>query len=102
MSPPPSHAPLSASRRAKQPYYCTVNGLPKRRSALTGRGRAIAKHPAVYSPIWGNPTFPHCQEGTLLKLAEAASQAPIACSRFGSFAPLSTTTLNQNIYDYET
>jgi hypothetical protein len=33
----------------------------------------------------------------LLILAEAASQAPIACSRFGSFPPLSTTTLNQNI-----
>jgi hypothetical protein len=34
-----------------------VNGLPKHSPAITGRGRAIAKHPIVYSPIVGNPGY---------------------------------------------
>jgi hypothetical protein len=42
------------------------------------------------------------QEGTLLNLAEAASQAPIACSRFGSFSPLSRIDdTESDYYDYE-
>src|SRR5262245_32613910 len=57
MSPPaPARAPKHFGWQ-KNNIFCNVNGLPKRRLAITNRGRAIAIHLAVYSPIRGNPGY---------------------------------------------
>jgi hypothetical protein len=59
MSPYPLNVATGASalhpafRQAKKSYFCNVNGLPNCRLVVTNRGRPIAKHPAVYSPIPG-------------------------------------------------
>jgi hypothetical protein len=74
-----------------------VNGLPKRRLAVTNRGRAIAKHPAVYSPIGGNPGYFLASGGYFAEFgrkrrrkrqSHVAASAPFHLS-------CATTTLNQ-------
>src|SRR5687768_2826648 len=87
-----------AFRQAKNSYFCNVNGLPNCRLAVTNRGKPIAKHPAVYSPIPGKFNISLLSGGYFAEFGRrgcrrqspAASSAPLRLSR-------TTTTLNQNI-----
>jgi hypothetical protein len=42
-----AHALSPALRSAKKYYFFNVKELPKRRLAVTNRGKAIAKHPTA-------------------------------------------------------
>jgi hypothetical protein len=58
ISPPVFASSILRFGRQEILIFCNVNELPKQHLAVINRGRAIAKHLVIYSPTWGNPTFP--------------------------------------------
>src|SRR5262245_36394557 len=80
----------SAFRPAAIIIFCNLNRLPKRRLAVTNHGRAIAKHPAVYSPIRGNLGYFLASGGYFAEFGRKRRRKRQShAAAFGSFAPLS-------------